>query len=153
MASNHHDREVLNGLIEVTLDSAHGYDDAMKDTGNGHFKTLFGMWAMERKQLTAELQTEVRRLLGGDPAHTGTFAGKSRRFMMNLKAAVSGSDDGVVSSVEAAEDHLKAEYETALTDQELSAPVRDIIQKAYVSVKTCHDQMRDLKHQVNGGDA
>ncbi len=151
MASNHHDREVLNRLVEATLDSAHGYDDAAKDTSNPHFKTLFGMRAIERKQLTAELQTEVRRLLGGDPAHTGTIGSKSRRFFMHLKAALTGSDEGIVNSIEAAEGHLQREYETALNDEELSRPVVEIIQKAYGLVKSSHDQMRDMKRHVPPG--
>ena len=148
MTSTQHDLEILNGLIEVTLDSAHGYDDASRDTKNPHFKTLFGKRAIERKQVTAELQTEVRRLLGGKPAHAGTTAGKAHRVFMNLKAAITGSDAGIVNSVESAEDHIKAEYEKALVDDQLSRPALDLIQRAYVSVKAGHDQMRDLKHHM-----
>jgi uncharacterized protein (TIGR02284 family) len=148
MASNQHDIETLNGLIEVTLDSAHGYDDASHDTKNQHFKTMFGKRAIERKQVTAELQTELRRLLGGKPAHEGTTAGKAHRIFMNLKAAVTGSDQGIVNSVEAGEDHIKHAYEQALADRELSAPVTDLIARAFVSIKAGHDEMRDLKHHL-----
>lgn len=149
MASNQHDVDVLNNLIAATLDSAHGYDDAGTDTKNPTFKTMFGKRAIERKQVTAELQTEVRRLLGGKPVQEGTVAGKAHRTFMNLKAAVTGSDTGVVNSVESGEDHLKKEYEEALADRDLSAPVRDLVQRAYVSVKAGHDEMRDLKHRLN----
>ncbi|MEI9986757.1 MAG: PA2169 family four-helix-bundle protein [Aliidongia sp.] len=133
MASTDHDIEILNNLIALTLDSAHGYEDASGDTKNPHFKTLFGKRAIERKQVTAELQTEVRRLLGGKPATTGTASGKAHRTFMNLKAAVTGSDQGVVNSVEAGEDHIKKEYEEALADRDLSAPVRDLVQRAFGS--------------------
>jgi uncharacterized protein (TIGR02284 family) len=149
MASTNHDIDILNNLIALTLDSAHGYEDASGDTKNPHFKTLFGKRAIERKQVTAELQTEVRRLLGGKPASSGTVAGKAHRTFMNLKAAVTGSDEGVVKSVEAGEDHIKKEYEEALVDRELSAPVRDLLQRAFVSVKAGHDEMRDLKHSLS----
>jgi uncharacterized protein (TIGR02284 family) len=107
---------------------------------------MFGARAIERKQVTAELQTEVRRLLGGEPAQAGTTAGKAHRVFMNLKAAITGSEKGIVNSVEAAEDHVKAAYEKALADDELSAPVLELIDRAYGSVKAGHDQMRDLKH-------
>jgi uncharacterized protein (TIGR02284 family) len=146
MASNQHDVDVLNGLIELTLDSAHGYDDAQKDVKNPRFKTLFGARAMERKQVTAELQTEVRRLLGGKPETTGTMMGKAHRTFLNLKSSLFGNDEVVVKEVEAGEDRIKAKYEKAFADQELSAPVRDLISRAYVSVREGHDQMRDLKH-------
>jgi uncharacterized protein (TIGR02284 family) len=146
MTSTNHDLDVLNDLISVTLDSAHGYEDASHDTKNSRFKTMFGARAIERKQVTAELQTEVRRLLGGEPAQAGTTAGKAHRVFMNLKAAITGSEKGIVNSVEAAEDHVKAAYEKALADDELSAPVLELIDRAYGSVKAGHDQMRDLKH-------
>jgi uncharacterized protein (TIGR02284 family) len=148
MASNQHDIDVLNDLIEVTLDSAHGYEDAGSDTKNPHFKTLFGKRAIERKQVTAELQTEVRRLLGGQPATAGTTAGKAHRAFMNLKAAVTGSDKGIVNSVESGEDHIKASYEKALADQALSSPVLGLVKRAFTSVKSGHDEMRDLKHHM-----
>ena len=148
MASNKHNLDTLNNLIEVTLDSAHGYEDASHDTKNTHFKTLFGRRAIERKQVAAELQTEVRRLLGGEPAEVGTTSGKAHRTFMNLKAAITGSDKGIVNSVESGEDHIKKEYEEALTNKELSAPVRDLVHRAFSSVKTGHDEMRDLKHHM-----
>jgi uncharacterized protein (TIGR02284 family) len=148
MASTQHDLDILNNLIEATLDSAHGYEDASKDTKNPYFKTLFGKRAIERKQVTAELQTEVRRLLGGKPAKAGTTAGKVHRAFMNLKAAVTGSDKGIVNSVESGEDHIKKEYDEAMADQALSMPALDLVRRMYVSIKAGHDEMRDLKHHM-----
>ena len=148
MGTQDHDIEVLNTLIALTLDSAHGYEDASGDTKNPHFKTLFGKRAIERKQVTAELQTEVRRLLGGKPAQAGTTAGKAHRMFMNLKAAVTGSDKGIVNSVEAGEDHIKKQYDEALADQALSMPALDLVRRMYVSIKAGHDEMRDLKHHM-----
>jgi uncharacterized protein (TIGR02284 family) len=149
MSTNEHDISVLNDLIEVTLDSAHGYTDAVQDTKNSQFKTLFGKRGMERKQVAAELQTEVRRLLGGEPAKEGTTLGKLHRTVMNLKASLTGSDTGIVNSVESGEDHIKAEYEKALADTELSRPVHALIQTAYSSVLAGHNEMRTLKQLLH----
>lgn len=149
MSKREHDISILNDLIEVTLDSAHGYTDAVADVTNPHFKTMFGKRGIERKQIAATLQTEVRRLLGGDPADTGTMLGKIHRGFMNLKAAISGSDAGIVASVEAGEDHLKRQYDEALQDPGISSPVRDIIQAAYGSVVEGHNEMRDLKRLIS----
>ena len=148
MSKREHDISVLNDLIEVTLDSAHGYTDAVHDVANPHFKTLFGKRGVERKQIAATLQTEVRRLLGGDPAQSGTVLGKIHREFMNLKAAISGSDAGIVASVEAGEDHIKKQYDKALQDPAISSPVREIIQAAYGSVVDGHNEMRDLKRLI-----
>lgn len=145
MSNNDHNISVLNDLIQVTLDSAHGYTDAVADTKNPTFKTMFGKRGIERKQVAATLQTEVRRLLGGEPSQAGTFMGKIHRSIMNLKASVTGSDAGIVASVEDGEDHIKKQYEEALADTELSAPVLDTIRTAYASIVAGHNEMRDLK--------
>lgn len=142
-----HDIKVLNELIETTLDSAHGYQDAAKDARNPAFKSLFERRAMQRKQITAELQNEVRKL-GGEPEDDGTILAAAHRTFLNLKNSVTGDDKGVVNEVERGEDHIKAKYEAALKDSALSAPVKQTITTSYVSVKADHDQMRDLKHEL-----
>jgi uncharacterized protein (TIGR02284 family) len=142
-----HDIKVLNGLIETTLDSAHGYQDAAKEAKNAAYKSLFERRGMQRKQLTAELQTEVRKL-GGDPEDDGTILASAHRVFLNLKSSVTGDDQSVVNEVERGEDHIKAKYEDALKDSALSAPVKETISRAYVSVKADHDQVSELKHAL-----
>lgn len=142
-----HDIEILNGLIETTLDSAHGYQDAGKETKNPAFKTLFDRHGLERKQLTAELQDHVLKL-GGKPEDDGTVLASAHRMFLNLKNSLTGDDQSVVNEVERGEDHIKAKYESALKDDTLSAPVKDTIARAYGVVKAGHDQVRDLKHSL-----
>jgi hypothetical protein len=108
---NDHDIKVLNGLIETTLDSADGYREAAKETGNSGFRALFEQRSFERQKVATALQ-------------------------------------GVVNSVENGEDHIKAKYEKAIEDNDLSATTRDTITRAYGSVREGHDQMRDIKHAM-----
>ena len=62
---------------------------------------------------------------------------------------MSGKDDkAIINEVEAGEDHIKATFEDAIRDTELSPAVRGIIEQAFVSVKDGHDEMRDLKHSM-----
>jgi uncharacterized protein (TIGR02284 family) len=76
------------------------------------------------------------------------LAGAHRMFL-NLKSVVTGKDDkAIVNEVERGEDHIKAKFESALADNVLSPLARDAVQKAWVSVKQGHDQMRDLKHSL-----
>ena len=70
--------KVLNGLVEATLDSAHGYKDAAKDAKNPRFKSLFEKRSMERNQLSAELKTEIRGM-GGKPEDDGTILASAQR--------------------------------------------------------------------------
>jgi uncharacterized protein (TIGR02284 family) len=139
--------KLLNGLIETTLDSAEGYKEAAVDAKNPRFKLLFETRAMQRRQITAELKAEVRSL-GGKPEDDGTVLAAAHRMFVSLKSAVMGSDESVVAEVERGEDHIKARFETALKDSALPAPVKLAIRNAHASIKADHDQMRDLKRQL-----
>ena len=148
MADTSHDIRTLNSLIATTLDSVDGYTEAAKDSESSRFGTMFTGRAQERRQVVSNLQAEVSRL-GGNPEDDGTVLAGAHRVFMNLKSAVTGSDDkAIVDEVERGEDHIKAKYEDALKDGELSAPVRTAIEQAWTSVKEGHDQMRDLKHSM-----
>jgi uncharacterized protein (TIGR02284 family) len=144
--------KVLNSLIETTLDSGHGYREAAKDAKNPRFKSLFEKRSMERNQLTAELQAEVRGL-GGKPEDDGSMLASAHRVFLNLKNTVTGSDETVVNEVEAGEDHIKAKFEKALQQENLPAPVKIVVTKVYSVIKADHDQMRDLKHDLKAHPA
>lgn len=150
MSSNDHDVKILNHLIETTIDSANGYGEAAKDAESGRFADTFASRAQERAQVTTQLQEQVR-LLGAKPEDDGTVLARAHRMFVNLRKSLSSSDTAVVDEVERGEDHIKAKFEDALKDEELSAPTRSVIMQAYHSVKSGHDQMRDLKHALHQG--
>lgn len=148
MSDSNHDISVLNGLIATTLDSVDGYSEAAKDCTNAHFVTMFTSRATERREVATRLQHEVTRL-GGQPEDDGTALAGAHRMFLNLKATVTGQDDkAIVNEVEAGEDHIKAKFEDALEDKNLSPDVRASVQTCYGSVKEGHDEMRDLKHSM-----
>jgi uncharacterized protein (TIGR02284 family) len=142
-----HDIKVLNELIMTTLDSAEGYSEAAKDAENPTFKSLFSQWAQERQHVANDLQSEVRTL-GGEPETTGSLLGSAHRVFLNIRDSLSKGDKGVVAEVERGEDYIKAKYEAALDDNELSESVRPILDRAYDSVIQGHDQARDLKQRM-----
>lgn len=145
--STTHDIKILNSLIETTLDSVDGYSEAAKDASNPGHRSLFQQRASERRQVVNDLQGQVR-VLGGKPEDDGTVLAASHRVFLKLRDSLTKGDDSVIEEVERGEDHIKAKYEGALEDQELSASVRDVVVRAYSSVKSGHDQMRDLKQSV-----
>ncbi len=151
MQNTDYDIRTLNGLIATTFDSVDGYRTAASDAENGRFVAMFRARAAEREQVVQQLRAEVSRL-GGTPEEDGTLLAGAHRAFLNLKAAITGNDDAaVVSTVEDGEDHIKAKYEAALADNDLSAPVQAAIQTAYLSVRAGHDEMRDLKHSLING--
>lgn len=146
---NHHDIHVLNSLIETTLDSADGYREAAKETDQANYRTLFEARSFERQQVVSDLQGTVRTL-GGEPEDDGSILAKAHRAFLDVKHALLRDEQAVVNSVENGEDFIKAKFETALEDSDVSATTKDTIRRAYVIVKDGHDQMRDLKHSLEG---
>ncbi|MDG2520678.1 PA2169 family four-helix-bundle protein [Caulobacter segnis] len=147
MHTNEDHIKLVNGLVETTIDSADGYEAAAKEADGARFKDLFEQRAQERRTIAVELQREVRRL-GGEPKDDGTILAAAHRVFLNLKDAVTKGDQAVVDEVEAGEDHIKAKYEKALQDTDVDVQTRAAIEKAWTSVKSGHDQMRDIKHML-----
>ncbi|PZO32283.1 MAG: hypothetical protein DCE92_14310 [Alphaproteobacteria bacterium] len=146
-----HDIKVLNGLIETTLDSADGYREAAKETEDSRYKFVFEKRSFERQQVATDLQGSVRQL-GGDPEDDGSVLAKAHRAFLDVKHALLRDEQAVVNSVENGEDHIKAKFERALEDSDVSATTKEAIRRAYDSVKSGHDQMRDLKHALERTD-
>jgi uncharacterized protein (TIGR02284 family) len=142
-----HDIKVLNSLIETTLDSADGYRQAAENAGNSQYKILFQQWSVERRQVVSDLQGQVRNL-GGNPEDDGSVLAAAHRTFLELKDSVTKDDESVVNEVERGEDFIKAKYEAALKDDELSPVARDSVSRAYKSVRSGHDQARNLKRSL-----
>ena len=148
MADTTHDISTLNSLIATTIDSVDGYTEAAKDSDNGRFTGMFTSRAQERRRVASDLQGEVQRL-GGAPEDDGTILASAHRTFLGLKAAVAGNDDkAIVNEVERGEDHIKAKFEDAMQDTDLSPATKSAIGAAWQSVKAGHDEMRDLKHSM-----
>jgi len=142
------DITVLNTLIGTLLDSIEGYQKSAQDVENSRFATLFNERANERQRAVTKLQSAVGQL-GGKPEDDATTLGSIHRAFVDLKSAVLGRDDkAIVNEVERGEDYLKGKFETAMKKADLSAIARAAVDEAWTSVKTGHDQMRDLKHSL-----
>lgn len=149
MKSNH-DIKTLNSLIETTLDSADGYAEAAKDAKSPQLVSLFSERSSERKQVASTLQQCVRSL-GGKPDDDGTVLASVHRMFVNLRASLTSNDNkAVVDEVERGEDHLKSKFESAMKDADLSPDTQASITNAYASVRSGHDQMRDIKRAFHG---
>lgn len=137
---------VLNTLIATLLDSIEGYQKSAEDVDNQRFAELFHERARERQQVVTKLQAAVA-MLGGTPEDDSSTMGGVHRVFVDLKAAVMGRDDkAIVNEVERGEDYLKEKFEAARDVSGLAPEARNAINEAWGSVKSGHDQMRDLKH-------
>ena len=153
MDSLNHDIDTVNDLIKTTIDSVDGYRAAAKDADSSNFQSMFFDRANERESVANKLQQYVQQN-GGTPVESGTIAAGAHRAFMNLRDAVTGSDDtAIIEEVERGEDHIKEKFENAITDHDVSAEARDLISQCYQSVIQGHDQMRDLKRSMQTPNA
>lgn len=149
MTDTSHDIRTLNGLIATTIDSVDGYRTSAEAVESSRYAELFTARASERSSVAEQLRAEVRRL-GGNAEDDGTLLAGGHRAFLNLKAVVTGRDDAaIVNEVERGEDHIKAKYEAALADKFLSPECRSLVETAYGSVKSGHDEMSQLKHNLD----
>jgi uncharacterized protein (TIGR02284 family) len=136
----------LNTLIATTIDSITGFEESAQHVDSERLRQIFRERADERQQVVGELRSEVRRL-GGDPREEGSFLGKTHQRFEDLKAALTGRDEkGIVNEVERGEDYLKEKFETALSESDLTSESRAVVERAYQSVRSGHDQISSLKH-------
>ena len=146
MLGSNENTTILKTLTSTLNDSVNGYREAAEHAEGNQFQQIFRDNAAERERVSGELQAEVRRL-GGTPDEDGTVLGKTHQAFLDLKAAVMGRDDkAIINEVERGEDYLKDKFETALADANLAPESRDIVERAYQSVRKGHDQISQLKH-------
>ena len=150
MLQNHdHDISVLNSLITTTIDSANGFERSAENAQGGQFEQMFREFAQERREIVGRLQEHVR-MHGGTPNDDGSLKADLHRRFEDLRSAFGGGDKAIIEEVERGEDYIKAKYDAALADQELSADCRTLVQQAYQSVRAGHDRASQLKHSLQG---
>ncbi len=148
-AANERAVDVLNSLIETTLDSANGYREAAENTENPQFRTMFEQRSQKRMQLVSQLQQEVRTF-GGEPETDQSMLGKAHNKFVELKNALTNRDDkAVIDEVERGEDVIKAKYEKVVNDADLPPTTRELLNRAYGEVKADHDEVSRIKHQMH----
>ena len=141
---------VLKTLTDTLADSVNGYRDAAQHVDSEEFRQMFTQLADNRSQVLSDLQSEVSRL-GGSAEREGSTLGHLHQRWLDLKATITGRDDkAVINEVERGEDYLKEKFETAMGSETLDGNIRDLIERAYGSVREGHDRVRDLKHSLEG---
>lgn len=138
MLGNSHDIEVLNGLIETTIDSVDGYRRSAEEAKDGRFSAEFLQRASERGGIVARLRGRVREL-GGEPEEDGSLLAAAHRQFLSLRDAMTGgSDESVIAEVDRGESYLNAKWQAALGDGKLTPETRSLVTQCYESVRAGH---------------
>lgn len=142
----------LNGLIETAKDGQQGFKEAADGVERSDLKSLFYEFSQQRSQFAGDLQNLVRTL-GGDPENSGSIGGAIHRGWINIKAAVTGSDEkAVLNEAERGEDIAISEYKSAL-EKNLPANIRETVQNQYGSVQAAHDRVKALRDSAGNDTA
>jgi uncharacterized protein (TIGR02284 family) len=134
----------LDRLVQTCLDGEKGFRAAAGDISDVNLRRLFESYAQQRAEFAAELQQELRRL-GRDPSDSGHTSAALHRGLMEVKAAVSGRNEGtIISECERGEDVALEAYQAAL-GAPLSDELRGIVERQLLRIKEAHDQIRSLE--------
>lgn len=143
----------LNDLIETLRDGQEGFKEAAENAKNPDLKSFFNQVSLERAQMTGELQQEVRTL-GEEAENSGSTAGALHRAWIDIKGKLTGRDDqAILNECERGEDSAVKAFQNALSDNNLPAPLRSIVQRQFDNIKQVHDRvkrMRDSQSAVSG---
>ena len=126
-----HAAHVFSNLVQITLDSAEGYEQAAELARNPRFKGLFQERAQARRLLAKELKDELRSL-GGQSVNYGSILGQAHRVFVELRDKIAGqSDRAIVEEVERGESFVRDRFQKAAHDDALSAQARQLIERVY----------------------
>src|SRR5687768_6272540 len=104
--------DVLNELLEVTLDSVTGYQEA---AANADLQQCFLRRARERQDVADRIASMVANI-GGQPAADGNSLGAAHRAFMNLRSRYGADDRALLKEVARGEHFLRSCYEDVLQD-------------------------------------
>lgn len=140
----------LNELIEVLNDGVKFYSDAAVTTTNSSYKNLFQRMASTKRAIAADLKAEVA-YHGETPVDGGTVTGSLRQAYTDLRASLSENPDAqYITQLEESEDRILHAFQDALTISD-KAEVRQIAQNYLPDIKRMHNEMHDLKQDLQSG--
>lgn len=137
---------VLRELAEFVKDGHLGYKKAANETKDHEIKTFCLEQSNLRSQFLAEINTTIVSL-GGEKETSGTIKGGLYRQFMDVKAAVTGSDDeAILNSCIFGEEWAIKAYHQALESSELPVEVRSKLEKQN---QVCNEALGKLKTMKN----
>ena len=134
----------LNDLIATCKDGEEGFGEAAGGVERSDLKSLFAEFSLQRAQFAGVLQ-ELVRSLGGEPESDGSISGALHRGWIDIKSAVTGSDEkAILNECERGEDSAKSNYTDAL-EKNLPANILDIIQQQSQAILAAHNRIKALR--------
>jgi uncharacterized protein (TIGR02284 family) len=136
---------LLNTLIETTLDSADTYEKAAELARNPRFQSLFKDRAQARRTLVDPLKAEVRGL-GAEPWDKGSFRARAQRAVLGLRDRIGGhSDKPLIEAIEREEDFILDQFVEAAGDSQLPAEARLLLERTLGTLQGEHEEIATIR--------
>ena len=146
MAQQKETISTINDLLETLKDGQEGFRQAAEAVEDPELKSLFNEYSLQRARFAGELQSDAIGLGESNPEKRSSAAGAMHRAWIDLKSAITKHDDhAILAECERGEDSAIKEYQTAMEEEELAAPVREVISRQYAEVKRAHDRIKQLR--------
>ena len=137
--------KAVQSLVDTCRDGQNGYRDAAEHVTDPNLRQFFNQQSLERAGFAGELERELIALGVADPDRAGSVGGGIRRAWIDLKTALGGGDETILSSLEAGEDAAKKSYSAALADENLPEHLSSLIRRQLASIDAAHDHIRSLR--------
>lgn len=147
MQRNERAAEIVNDLVKINNDRIEGYERAIKEAkdSDSDLKTTFEKMKRDSVQYKQEL-SNLARQLGAEPEQGTRADGKIYRVWMDLKATFTGnSRKSVLENCEFGEDAAQRAYKSALSENDLTPEVRQVVANQQQQLRVSHDTIRDMR--------
>src|SRR5271166_3838108 len=147
MANSQHIVEVLQDLIEISRDGQEGYRDGAEHAKDRELKRLLNEVSLERAKFAGDLEAEAVRWGKPDVDRSGTALGAVHRGWTDLKSALGGGDDSILSSMETGDEFARKHYDEAIKDENMPTEVVGILRNQAQAIVGTLDRVRSLRRK------
>ena len=139
--------DTLHELLYFVNDRIEGYQRAVDESKDPQLSGYYKQLVSQSQQFANELNSYLRQL-GDDRETSTTMKGKLYRAWMDAKAAVTGFDEKAIlgSNIYGEEWAIKA-YKDALSDNTLSGPIRQIVERQYAHSQKTYKELQKLDNK------
>ncbi len=145
MPDSRHIAEELQDLIRICRDGQEGYRDGAEHAKDPELKRLLNEVSLERAKFAGDLENEAVRWGKPDVDRSGTALGAVHRGWADLKAALGGGDDAILSSVETGDDFARKRNDEAIRDEGIPAEIVGILRNQAQAMVGTLDRIRALR--------
>jgi uncharacterized protein (TIGR02284 family) len=147
MPNSQHIADELQDLIEICRDGQNGYRDGAEHVHDPELKRVLNEVSLERAKFAGDLENEAVRWGKPDVDRSGTALGAIHRGWANLKAALGGGDDAILSSMETGDEYARKHYDQAIKDGQMPEDIVGILRNQAQAIVGTLDRIRALRRR------